>query len=243
MATLSEALPGTKLTAPVRRTEIAGEDDDLTTTLHRQLIGCIGLALPITVVVIAAIFPNGGANRWEVLGSISGYYYTAAVSVFVGLLAALALFLFAYRGYKNGYQWADRTAAIVAGIAALGVAAVPTNATAGASAPLWWDKPAAYVHYGAAVLLFTMFAVYCLWLFRRQDPRQPQKPDKAWRNRVYLVCGLVIVGSMLWAGYNGWKDRDIFLPEAVALVAFSTSWLIKGAVHRRVAAMLPSRRA
>jgi hypothetical protein len=37
--------------------------------------------------------------------------HSRAVAAFVGLLVALALFLLAYRGYKNKYQLVDRLAA------------------------------------------------------------------------------------------------------------------------------------
>ena len=231
VAHLAEALPGTKLSAPMPG-DGPRTDDDLTTQVHRRLIGIIGLLLPITVYVIAALLPNRGVDRWELLGSISGYYYTAAVSVFVGLLIALALFLFAYRGYDNKLQWADRTVAIIAGIAALGVAAFPTNPTAGALAPLWWGKAAAWVHYISAAVLFLMFATYCLALFPRGDPNRPPSPDKSWQNKVYVACGVAIVLSIVWAAIAGRSQQPIFVPEAVALVAFATSWLIKGSAHK-----------
>ena len=40
--------------------------------------------------------------------SISAYYYSGAVSAFTGGLIAMALFLFAYRGYENNYGLRDR---------------------------------------------------------------------------------------------------------------------------------------
>src|SRR5215212_3999587 len=80
--------------------------DDLSDNAHRQLIGYIGLFLP--VVLIALAMQRDGLERWRNLESISAYYYTGAVTAFVGMLVALALFLFTYRGYDNKYNWADR---------------------------------------------------------------------------------------------------------------------------------------
>src|SRR5437762_1219539 len=84
----------------------------------------------------------------------------------------------------------------------------------------------AVIHHLAAAILFAMFAVFALWLFRlRQDGKTE---TTGWRNKVYLACGLAIVACIAWAGYNGYTAREIFLPESIALVAFSFSWLVKG---------------
>src|SRR5687768_11290817 len=96
--------------------------DDRSDNSHRQLIGYIGLALPLILVLIAALRPPDPTARWRILDSISAYYYTGAVAAFVGMLVALALFLITYRGYDNKYGRIDRAAAITAGCAALLVA-------------------------------------------------------------------------------------------------------------------------
>jgi hypothetical protein len=176
-----------------------------------------------------------GMERWRSLDSISAYYYTGAVAAFVGMLVTIALFLFTYRGYKNKYHWADRAAAITAGVAALGVAFFPTKAPAGVPALLWWSERIGKLHYLSAVVLFTMFAVFALWLFRINPSGKQAPDDKRWRNIVYLVCGIVIVASIIWAGIARLKGRPIFLPESVALVAFAVSWLVKGYALRTIA--------
>src|SRR5262245_24350683 len=86
--------------------------DDATGRAHRQLIGYIGFFLPWLLYFIAAWRPYTRATRWEFQYSVSAYYYTGAVAVFVGLLIALALFLLTYRGYNNEYQKADRRVAV-----------------------------------------------------------------------------------------------------------------------------------
>src|SRR5262249_17860644 len=82
----------------------AKRPDDLSDYLHRQLIGYIGLPLPFVLYLLAAGRSAPGKERWDLLDSISAYYYTGAVAAFVGLLVALALFLFSYRGYKNDHN-------------------------------------------------------------------------------------------------------------------------------------------
>ncbi|MGZ6249012.1 MAG: hypothetical protein ACXWMC_05305 [Syntrophales bacterium] len=100
---------------------------------------------------------------------------------------------------------------------------------------LWWRPIIGVLHHVFAVVLFAMFAVFALWLFRITPSGEQVPPDKRWRNRVYLVCGIVIVASIIWAGVAGLNGRSIFWPESVALVAFSVSWLVKGYAHTSIA--------
>jgi hypothetical protein len=89
-------------------------------------------------------------------------------------------------------------------------------------------------HHVAAIVLFAMFAFFALWLFRLTAHGEQPAADKRWRNRIYLVCGLVIVGCMGWAGFNGLKGRPIFWPESIALIALALSWLVKGYALRTI---------
>jgi hypothetical protein len=213
--------------------------DDLSDNSHRQLIGYIGLALPVLLYLLAGARPTSGLERWKVLGSISAYFYTGAVAAFVGMLVALALFLFTYRGYANRYHPLDRGAAIIAGVAALAVAFFPTGAPIPDLEVSWWSPPSAVIHYIAAVVLFGSFAFFSLFLFRLGTDKSPPA-DKRRQNMIFLVCGVAIVASMAWAGVNGWQKRSIFLPESVALAAFALSWLVKGRAHRSIASAVRS---
>ena len=208
--------------------------DDLAGNAHRQLIGYIGLLLPLFI--IALVLWRDGYKLWKELESISAYYYTGANAAFVGMLFSLALFLFTYRGYRNEQNWADRWTSNVAACAALVVAFFPTAVPTGFTALSWWEKWVGVVHYVAAVTLFSMFAVFALWLFRKKAEGETEIPDdKSWRNRIYMACGIIIVGSMAWAGWNAYASKPIFWPESFALIAFSVSWLVKGYAHRTIA--------
>jgi hypothetical protein len=210
--------------------------DDNSGHAHRQLIGYIGLVLPIVLVIIAGVRNAEGASRWQPLGSISSYYYSGAVAAFIGLLVALALFLFTYRGYGNKHHRADRIIAVTAGLGALGVAFFPTGAHAGAVAPDWWTPMTGRLHYASAIVLFGAFAAFSLWLFRLGAEGETPTQDKQGRNLVHLFCGLGILLGMGWTLLNGLTKRPIFLPESVVLGAFAISWLVKGYAHRTVAA-------
>ncbi len=225
MVTLTTIRPGSE-TRGGSRMQLGYRDDDLSDHAHRQLIGYIGLVLPILLILLVTL--RDGVVSWRSLDSISAYYYTGAVAAFVGMLVALALFLFTYRGYRNKYHWADRAASIIAAIAALGTAFFPTAAPAGFARLSWWSCATGVLHYVSAVTLFAMFAVFALVLFRKTASGEDITPDKRWRNRVYVVCGLLIVASIIWAALAAFKGKSIFWPESVALVAFSVSWLVKG---------------
>lgn len=209
-----------------------GEPSDLSQKAHRQLIGYLGLLLPVILFGLAGARPTPGLPRWSTLDSVSAYYYTGAVAAFVGVLFALSLFLFTYRGYKN--DRADRVAGSAGGLCALGVALFPTSPPASVSAPSWWSSVTGTIHYVSAISLFVVFIVFALWLFRKTKvPKGEELPyDKRWRNRIYLACGLVMVAGVLWAGSSFFTGAPIFWPETIALSAFAVSWLVKGYAYR-----------
>ena len=66
--------------------------DDLSGLRHRQVIGYLGLALPVLLVQLVRLRPNAPADQWTG-NSVSAYYWTGAVALFTGLLAALSLLL------------------------------------------------------------------------------------------------------------------------------------------------------
>jgi hypothetical protein len=204
--------------------------DDMSGHRHRQVIGYLGLALPILLMLLVWWRPNAKSDDWSA-NSISAYYWTGAVSLFAGLLAALSLFLLTYRGYDNESHKYDRRAAIIAGVAAAFVALFPTSPPSGI-APPWWAGWIQTTHTIAAVTLFTMFAIFSLWLFRKTAAGEQSSPDKKRRNAIYLLCGVGIIVNMTWALAAGLRRSSIFWPESLALIFFAWSWLVKGeAVH------------
>jgi hypothetical protein len=87
-------------------------------------------------------------------------------------------------------------------------------------------------------VLFSMFAVFSLWLFRKGGPDGEKEADKRKRDSIYLVCGIGIVASMAWALVAGQSHRSVFWPESLALVFFAWSWLTKGRALHSVKATL-----
>lgn len=204
------------------------EADDRSGHVHRQTIGWLGASLPFLVWLLAGLRPLLEPS-WARLSSISAYYHTGASPVFVGVLVTLGVYLIAYQGYSNSAQYWDRRASRIAGVAAILVALFPVKPVPkdGFLDPKWMDGAVDAVHLASAAVLLTTFACIALFLFRKRS--NAPTPGKAWRNAVYLGCGMTILACLvvivvLFATHR----TDIFWPEAIAIWAFALSWLVKG---------------
>ena len=213
---------------PTIRRSAAHAPKDLSNRAHRRLIGVLGILLPLLLYLVAGMRPTTGLASWSLLPSVSAYYYTGAVGIFVGVLFALSLFLLSYRGYEGVIT--DRVVGGLGGCAALGVALFPTAPPSGISAPSWWATGLQTVHYVSAVILFLSFITFAIWLFRKSSiPRNEDRDmDKRRRNAIYLACGIAMIVGLLWAGSSMITHAPIFWAETLAIVAFAVSWLVKG---------------
>ena len=203
--------------------------DDLSSHALRQAIGYVGLLLPVLLWLVARWRSTDGFPGWRTLDSISAYYHSGSVAIFTGALAALAVFLFTYKGYQNEARRLDEWTGKVACLAALGVSLFPTGAIAPLGAPGWWKEWMRPVHYGSAALLFGCFIFYSLFLFPRTARNESPTPeDKKRRNLVYRGCGIGMAICIAWAGFAGARGAPIFWPETLTLSLFGVSWLTKG---------------
>jgi hypothetical protein len=211
------------------------ETDDLSTHAHRQLIGGVGMVFPFLIWLIAGLRPTG-EYPWIPQTSISAYYYTGAVSAFAGMLIALSLFLFTYRGYDNKYYRRDRVAASISGAAAVLVALFPTSAPSDMLAPSWWAPRTGAIHLFSAAVLFGSFIYFSLIQFPMSsvEKGKPLPRDKRVRNAIYISCGVAMAVCMVWVFYASFIGAPIFWPEALALEFFAISWLVKGRAYTTV---------
>jgi hypothetical protein len=185
----------------------------------RKATGALGVSMPVIVSVGCAAF--GTCNG--VQDSISDYYGTELRDVFVGVLFAIGLFLFAYRGYERK----DDLAGDLACVFALGVALFPTTSEIGAFRVL---------HLVFAALLFLTLAYFSLFLFTKSKEGVPITSKKKKRNSVYKACGVTMLACIgLIAIYSAFLEetslaqyRPVFWLEALALWAFGFSWVTKG---------------
>jgi hypothetical protein len=209
----------------------ASATDDLSSHRYRMFIGLLGLMMPVLLWVIAGLRPIEGFQRWELLSSVSAYYYSGAVVVFVGILVALGIFLVTYRGYDNEYNWLDRLAGAIAGVAAIGVAFFPTEAPPGMAKLPWWTPQTGAIHLICAVALFGAFIFFSAFLFPKSDVEKGETlpSSKRIRNFLYRLCGgAMLVCMALIFIIKKYTEKSIFWPEAIALEFFALSWLLKG---------------
>jgi len=181
----------------------------------RRAIGLIGLALPVVLIVGKQLVQGG-----DLIGSLSGYYYTDLGNVFVGAMCAVGVFLLAY----YGHDFVDNAASTVAGLGAIGLALFPT--TPGTAATTW-DRTSGVLHLAFAAVFFLSLAYFCLRLF----PHDSEQPPGT--GVVYRTCGVVILACLVLIALT---SRLQLVPEwhpalwleSVAVWAFGAAWLLKG---------------
>ncbi|HWC74167.1 MAG TPA: hypothetical protein VG454_09545 [Gemmatimonadales bacterium] len=180
----------------------------------RKVVGVLGMALPVVVAVWGLVLEG------RLLPTVSDYYSLRTRDAFVGILFTIAWFLFTYHGYERQDDIAGNCACVLA----LAVALFPNRGT-----PF-----EATVHYLSATGLFLVLAYFALFLFTKSGPVQTHA--KLLRNRVYRVCGVVmLVCIALIAFYQLALShtslaalRPVFWLETTALWAFGFSWFVKG---------------
>jgi hypothetical protein len=86
---------------------------------------------------------------------------------------------------------------------------------------------------GYHAIFVTIFLAICFYLvffrFSALTPAHPT-PEKVFRNKVYRVCGLVMLAAFIVIGYLAIfkQGASIFWPESLACAAFAFAWLVKG---------------
>lgn len=227
----------------------------------RRALGLLGLALPISLLLVALLTDE------PMHPSISEFYHGRARDLFVGILCAIGVFMWAYVGYppaRPGEWPTDQLISRIAAVAAFGVALIPTgdNLAAGGSVmadctllQCWLGEAnSRMLHYISAAIFFICLAVFCLVLFQRNGGK-PVDAEKAARNRIYAICGWVIVLSMLALAAYGlvYRGRDavgqaamdrtylVFVFESIGIIAFAISWLVKGETLKPLERMMTTR--
>jgi amino acid transporter len=99
---------------------------------------------------------------------------------------------------------------------------------------LEWDLGLA--HAAFASVMFLALAYFCLVLFRKSAPGRKPTRAKLRRNKLYTVCGVVIMlCNVVMASQLAPSVYRILMPyyplfcsETLALAAFGVAWLTKG---------------
>lgn len=197
----------------------------------RRAVGILGISIPFVMVIGSVVF---GDCR-EIQSSISAYYYTNMRNIFIGIICAVAFFLFAYKGYDRR----DSVAGNLGCLFALGVAFFPTSVEAPLTPCIHEhivNPVISSIHFVSAGLFFMVLAYFSIVLFTKGSSRPT--PRKLQRNRLYRFCGYTIIVCLLGIAayfihfekkYPALDNLDpVFWLESIALWAFGLSWLTKG---------------
>jgi len=186
----------------------------------RVLIGASGILLPFLVVIGKLISEKSSLLEF----SISDYYdNSSAGDILVGVLFVLGFFLMTYKGPEP----IDNRTANIGCIAALGTALFPTTICT----DCWVHK----MHFVFAILLFSVFIFFSLFLFRKTNPAKKITPEKKYRNRIYFVCGIIMIlcvaaiaiSLLLLDDSVSQEYHLVYWFESIALVSFGISWITK----------------
>ncbi len=189
----------------------------------RKFIGILGLALPLALLVGGQVIFHAGLRP-----SLSDYYHTGMRDVFVGTLCAIGVFLVSYRGNEKK----DDIAGNVACLFAVGLSLFPCAP----ETPTPGEKTIGHLHFAFAAAFFLTLVYFSLFLFTLTDKRVQPTRRKLMRNRVYRVCGWLMLACVAGiavfklAASDEWvrDHRVVFWFETAAITAFGVSWLVKG---------------
>lgn len=223
----------------IKNTANSPENQIISYLKLRKSIGWLGILLPFVLLIgnfLIFIFEDSGNPVSAVQSSISDYYYTRMGVIFVGILCAVALFLFCYIGDNK----IDSMLSNLAGGSALGVVLFPTSENPDKYAN--WYGPTGginveIIHLLFAASFFLILAYMSYFIFTASENRRNSDLMHR-RNKLYRVCGLIIAISLLLMAIDvilpndiiGWLNRykPIYVLETFALIAFGISWLVKG---------------
>jgi hypothetical protein len=220
------------------------KDTTLSYLKLRNIIGIVGVGLPLLLIVGSGLFTCG---QQFIQPSISHYYYSVMHLLFMWALIILGITLIIYNGDKP-----QQIVSNIAGFAAFGVAAFPTKIDQFKpdthNSYIVLNNPVAdvgnAVHFLFATILFVCFAIFCFWLFHKSDTplvTELEKSKKSKRNMVYNICGAIITVCIVSIAVfslivskefvNEHFSFYVIIFEIPALMAFGVSWLVKGSVN------------
>ncbi|MBP0904429.1 hypothetical protein ACFSKN_12310 [Mariniflexile gromovii] len=205
----------------------------------RKLVGVLGMLLPILLCAFLGLI----SQHYEVLDSISHYYFTRSNVIFIIIVSLMAVFLMIYKGKEP----IDFYLSSIAGIAAFLLLLFPTESILSECGGLCDSFSISFVvensvrtvfHYVCAGVFLGSLAYMSLFLFTKFNKAEGKTKEKKQRNVVFIICGILMIIALLvvFLGdglnlipedvYNGYHIT--FWMETLAVEAFGFSWLVKG---------------
>jgi len=201
----------------------------------RCILGWLGMALPLLVLVLCLIFGYG------VPDSISAtYYIPTCITPFMIILGSAGILLISYKGYDQQ----DDIICTIAGAFALGICIFPC---ATKDLITRWPELATLgqvgtfqivpvisgiLHNICALSFFALLSYNSIFLFTKTNGNITK--NKKIRNVIFRVCGIGMAVSFIAiipvSIFNLWGG--IWLIETIALALFGISWLTKANYFR-----------
>lgn len=206
--------------------------------LMRLLVGILGVALPVVLLLGDLVFL--GAN-YATRGSLSAYYHSGMRDVFVGILAFVGLLLVTYKVTERNR---DNTLSFVAGLAAWGVALFPTGIPDEVAVPLTplqdrlGEGFVETIHFGSAAVFIVCLGLLSYDFAKRERSRgqarighDARRSPEFWYRFHASMAGLIALAAAFialtqWLGV--FDTHSILIGEIVVTLAFGLSWLLKG---------------
>jgi len=219
--------------------------------LMRAVVGAIGVALPVALWTMEALF----SRTLEFRGSISAYYHSPGREVFVGFMSVVAFLLVMYMaGQKDRRR--EFILSTVAGLALLGVIIFPTQRPGLTDdSPLCGSEPqpngcsnlqqllgettTATIHFLCAAAFILSLAAICFFWAQRYLGEEIAKAERAHtpepsenelrrqpRYWVPVACGIAILAAVAWVatGIQIGPFTALYVGEVGAILAFAAAW-------------------
>lgn len=186
---------------------------------QRLVLGIICGLLPICCVLFGLIGAEDALLGDEWWYSISATYFSNSQIWMIGSLVLASFFFATYRGYDIG----DRVLTLISSVSSICVAIFPCANSVFDRCGLFMlpTEVSLVIHNISAAILFASFAVMILTQFTKGHNKT--------RNRIYYVCGTIIVLAMISQGITAalairWMT---IVNEFVMLEAFAVAWIVK----------------
>lgn len=186
----------------------------------RIMIGVLGMLLPWLVALITLSWPQ----------SISITYYSIfAVGTFMVVLGSAGILLINYKGYEK----IDDISATIAGVFGILICLFPMTYLPDPSAKTGVlhlpSNISNIFHCISAVGFFGVLAFMSFFLFTKTSGKIT--PQKKIKNVIYRICGVGMLASFLLFFLNFIPNFECYnltwIIEAIALLFFGTSWIVK----------------
>lgn len=197
----------------------------------RTLVGALGIALPVVIVLLATL----AFGERTIRGSLSAYYYSGARDELVAILSAIGVF---FVGYGLAEKSLENTLSVLAGAGAVVIAIFPTAPpSARVPTPLQnavGEHAVTIVHFAASdVFLVSLMGISFLygWRERRRPRSAAQTCSPAFWGRFHFACAALMALALVWIvvtrTVHG-PSHALLVGEWVSAWAFGASWLMKG---------------